>query len=206
MTMAQLIGLRPEWIQDAGTHREHFDLVQSKRAAAVKAGAQQVSYPRGVAEILDRKRAAMPRECSMGDPCHEESCGACYPDKVLQEEAAQRDEAEREVQALEVLKQQLPVADDKPAEPVKGYGRVWLGPFIGENARCGCGTEFTRPVGGTEYLERPEGTPHDKCAGCETKERLATLPAEEGHKAVIQWAGWNRIVSTQPQREERQPS
>lgn len=207
MTMAQLIGLNPKWIQHPGTYKEHFDVVQSKRAAAVKAGAQPVSWRHAGEFIAARCEAEAKAKCSMGDPCHQESCGACYPDKVMQEEAAQQDESEREAQAVEVLKQQLPVAADKPDEPVKGYGRVWLGPFIGENARCGCGTEFTRPVGGTEYLARPDDSSHDKCAGCEMKERLAQLPAEECQSAVTQWAGWNRSAGvTQPQREERQPS
>lgn len=212
MTMAQLIGLNPKWIQHPGTYKEHFDVVQSKRAAAVKAGAQPVSWRHAGEFIAARREAEAKAKCSMGDPCHQESCGACYPDKVLQEETAKREEDEELgallAQAVTVIKDALPVADDKPAEPVKGYDRVWLGPFIGENARCGCGAEFTRPLKGErEYLDRPADSSFDKCATCEMKERLATLPAEEQQAAVTQWAGWNRSVGlTQPQREERQPS
>lgn len=39
LAMADLIGVQRKWLQHAGTHREHFDLCQSKRALAIKAGA-----------------------------------------------------------------------------------------------------------------------------------------------------------------------
>lgn len=53
---ADSLGLRPEWVQHAGTIREHYDLTDSKRAQALAAGAVPVSYPRGVANLLDAKR------------------------------------------------------------------------------------------------------------------------------------------------------
>jgi hypothetical protein len=55
---ARQLGLKEEWIQDAGTGREHFDLVETKRTSAIEMGAVQITYPRGVAELLDRKRSA----------------------------------------------------------------------------------------------------------------------------------------------------
>lgn len=55
---AESIGLRAEWIQEAGTPREHFDLLGSKKiwAARVK-GAREVTRRR-VAEVIEAKRAA----------------------------------------------------------------------------------------------------------------------------------------------------
>jgi hypothetical protein len=43
LAMARKIGLRPEWIQKEDTHQEHFDLVPPRRAAAVAAGALEVT-------------------------------------------------------------------------------------------------------------------------------------------------------------------
>lgn len=55
---ARSLGLRPEWLQHAGTHREHYDVTDYVRRKAVAAGAIEISYPRGTAELLARKRAA----------------------------------------------------------------------------------------------------------------------------------------------------
>ena len=43
VTMADAIGLRRAWIQYPGTWKEHFDVTESRRTAAVKLGAQQIS-------------------------------------------------------------------------------------------------------------------------------------------------------------------
>ncbi len=43
MSMADTIGVKRKWIQNAGTHREHFDISLSKRMLAVQAGAVEVS-------------------------------------------------------------------------------------------------------------------------------------------------------------------
>lgn len=51
------LGLRPEWIQHAGTHREHYDLVEAKRIQAIGFGAVQISYPRETGALVARKRA-----------------------------------------------------------------------------------------------------------------------------------------------------
>lgn len=41
--MAARIGVHNDHLQSAGTYREHFDICQSKRALAVKYGAQKIS-------------------------------------------------------------------------------------------------------------------------------------------------------------------
>lgn len=43
LAMADRIGVRRKWIQYPGHPREHFDICKSKRALAVKAGAQQIT-------------------------------------------------------------------------------------------------------------------------------------------------------------------
>lgn len=44
LAMADTIGVSRKWIQKAGTAHEHFDIALSKRAAAVRAGAQEITY------------------------------------------------------------------------------------------------------------------------------------------------------------------
>lgn len=39
LEMTNAIGVCPEWIQYAGTYKEHFDITKSKKALAIKAGA-----------------------------------------------------------------------------------------------------------------------------------------------------------------------
>ncbi|MBO9049525.1 DUF4031 domain-containing protein [Curtobacterium flaccumfaciens] len=43
LAFARVIGLRADWIQQAGTPFEHFDVAESKRQAAVAAGANPIS-------------------------------------------------------------------------------------------------------------------------------------------------------------------
>lgn len=43
LAMADRIGVQRKWLQYGGTHREHFDIAQSKRKLAVEAGAVEVS-------------------------------------------------------------------------------------------------------------------------------------------------------------------
>lgn len=57
LEMASKIGVQHKWIQDAGTPREHFDIAMSKRALALKAGAQEIDRNKLV-EIIRAKRQA----------------------------------------------------------------------------------------------------------------------------------------------------
>lgn len=41
--MADRIGVARKWIQNPGTAREHFDIAKSKRALAVKFGAEEIT-------------------------------------------------------------------------------------------------------------------------------------------------------------------
>ena len=60
MQAALDLGLRPEWLQHEGTHREHFDVTETVRQRALAAGiAEPISYPRGTGRLLEQKRAAM---------------------------------------------------------------------------------------------------------------------------------------------------
>jgi hypothetical protein len=43
LAMADRIGVDRKHLQDAGTYREHFDICLTRRAAAVQAGALEVS-------------------------------------------------------------------------------------------------------------------------------------------------------------------
>lgn len=44
LAMADRIGVQRRWHQYPGTHRSHFDIALSKRAEAVKAGAQEIAW------------------------------------------------------------------------------------------------------------------------------------------------------------------
>lgn len=59
MSMAAEMGLRPEWIQHEGTHREHFDVTDAKRTQAIGFGAVEITYPHGTAALLAQKREAL---------------------------------------------------------------------------------------------------------------------------------------------------
>lgn len=50
--------LRPEWLQDRGGVREHYDVTAATRARAIREGAIPISYPRETAAVLARKRTA----------------------------------------------------------------------------------------------------------------------------------------------------
>lgn len=58
MDMAAEMGLRPEWLQHPGTHREHFDVTEAKRTQAIGFGAVPINYPHDTGRILAAKRAA----------------------------------------------------------------------------------------------------------------------------------------------------
>lgn len=52
--MAVAIGMRPAWIQHPGTWKEHYDVVISKRNAAVRLGAVEVEFGTHTREMLAR--------------------------------------------------------------------------------------------------------------------------------------------------------
>jgi len=54
--MAAKIGVARKWHQKAGTPHSHYDICMSKRAAAIKAGAQEIERT-GVAALIRSKRA-----------------------------------------------------------------------------------------------------------------------------------------------------
>lgn len=56
MAMADRLGLQRAWLQKAGTYLEHYDVSTSKRAAAVRAGAVQVSRRELVRMMLDKRK------------------------------------------------------------------------------------------------------------------------------------------------------
>ncbi|MFE6508068.1 DUF4031 domain-containing protein [Nocardioides sp. NPDC057764] len=53
---ARSLGLAPAWIQHPGTHREHYDLTEAKRAQAVRLGAHEISYLRDVPRLLENRK------------------------------------------------------------------------------------------------------------------------------------------------------
>jgi hypothetical protein len=58
--MADRIGVARRWIQNAGTHKEHFDVSLGCRALAVKHGAQEVTMMQLGRIIRAKKAAATP--------------------------------------------------------------------------------------------------------------------------------------------------
>jgi len=56
--MADRIGVARKWIQYPGTHREHYDICLSKRAAAIAAGALEITW-RETALHCREKRGAL---------------------------------------------------------------------------------------------------------------------------------------------------
>lgn len=58
IAMADRIGVARRWLQCAGTYREHFDVCESKRAAALQAGAVEISERELGAILVRRRRGA----------------------------------------------------------------------------------------------------------------------------------------------------
>jgi len=44
LRMVDKIGVQRKWIQHKGTGQEHFDIAQTKREKAIKAGARPITY------------------------------------------------------------------------------------------------------------------------------------------------------------------
>lgn len=57
LAMADQIGVQRRWLQNPGTWREHFDISQSKRRLAIRAGAVEIDRKR-LARLLKEKREA----------------------------------------------------------------------------------------------------------------------------------------------------
>lgn len=57
LAMADKIGVSRRWLQKPGTVQEHFDVCKSKRALAVRAGAQEVTM-RDMGILIAGKRAS----------------------------------------------------------------------------------------------------------------------------------------------------
>ncbi len=57
LAMADKIGVQREWIQKEGTDHEHFDICMSKRAAAVRHGANEVAM-RDLGRLIHARRTA----------------------------------------------------------------------------------------------------------------------------------------------------
>ena len=52
--MADKIGVSRKWIQNTGTHREHYDICQSKRKLAIKHGALEITWRETATKLRDR--------------------------------------------------------------------------------------------------------------------------------------------------------
>lgn len=59
MAMAKRLELKPEWIQDPFTYREHFDISRTKRDKALRLGAKEISF-RECGELLRLRRERQP--------------------------------------------------------------------------------------------------------------------------------------------------
>lgn len=60
---AQQLGLKRQWFQGSRwerTHpwRCHYDVTDSVRVRALKLGAHPITYPQGMAELIERRKAA----------------------------------------------------------------------------------------------------------------------------------------------------
>jgi hypothetical protein len=65
--VARQLGLRPRWLQNPGTHREHYDVTETVRRGALALGAQAITYPRGLAGLIESRRAQC--ECRVLSEC-----------------------------------------------------------------------------------------------------------------------------------------
>lgn len=58
LAMADRIGVSRRWLQKAGTTHEHFDISLTKRAAAVAAGAREITMAELGAILVTRRSGA----------------------------------------------------------------------------------------------------------------------------------------------------
>lgn len=56
LSFVGILGMKEDWLQNAGTPREHFDITESRRAYALNLGAIPISY-RESGHLVMAKRA-----------------------------------------------------------------------------------------------------------------------------------------------------
>ncbi len=56
--MADRIGVKRRWIQDAGTYKEHYDIAVAKRKKAVRAGAREITQRELALKLRARRGTA----------------------------------------------------------------------------------------------------------------------------------------------------
>lgn len=66
MGMAARLGLKPTWLQQPGTHREHFDLALSKRTLALTYGAQVITM-KEAGRMIGARRETLRRQQELSD-------------------------------------------------------------------------------------------------------------------------------------------
>lgn len=76
--MAALIGVQRKWHQSPPRHDSHYDIAMSKRAIAVKAGAQEITWRQAGAMNLRRRVTG-----SLGSPSDVIEWRAGYREKPL---------------------------------------------------------------------------------------------------------------------------
>ncbi len=77
LDMAERLELNPKWVQYPGTHKEHFDISQSKRRLALSFGAKA---------IPERELAEMVRRRGMGISLQDPKCSYCKAPLVRTED------------------------------------------------------------------------------------------------------------------------
>lgn len=61
VSFARKIGMKPQWIQHAGTWKEHFDVTETRRFKAVEHGAVEIGY-RDTITFLQAKKNRIRQE------------------------------------------------------------------------------------------------------------------------------------------------
>ena len=56
--MAERIGMKRAWIQNPGTHKEHYDVTEPRRAAAIAAGALVLPIGPKWIQFMNARKAA----------------------------------------------------------------------------------------------------------------------------------------------------
>jgi hypothetical protein len=61
LAMVDAIGVQRQWIQHAGTYKEHFDISQSKRQLALAHGAQPITWKEYARKVGARRTQILER-------------------------------------------------------------------------------------------------------------------------------------------------